>query len=623
MAEITILSWQPALTSLLGISNKHAMAACDWLTDGHWPVSLDEKLKPFGIDFKKVPPPVADLLSVTTMFAAAHYEEIVAKLLDAFGVTEASFGGISEAFSASETHGYTDFPWLAELAFFLGSSLLSLGRISQAESLWACLRAALEPIREPAIATLHRDALLKKIDIERGVTHLNLGNCHRSREQLEFLLLHETRHLGSIAVSRGLAALTVTYIQLRDFKTATRALEFCRKATAPDTSTIHLGIVRLEVMLAIAEEDYDRAADLLSRAKPQTKPEGRADLLFKQQSIRLALLRNNLREAEDELSELIKAQTKTALSKAILNPAEERFELEIRASRTSRQLVEEIESEVEECIKRGDRASELRLKVLKAATKTSLGQEQEAFESLEQILNQIEDLGLYGDLADGIFHALGAAFRCGEFDAVRHYLIKGSTLTKLLGLSRRKVIFSYLRAMCNQKKNLGPALAEVLKSKQMSTEINYFMDHYGILGAAQFNVSSEEGTETLSESALRMHIWNQQGFYLFRRENLLVVHAGHKISAEHRQTSDFFVEACHSLARNAAEGLSLEDFHKLKSRVTYHKLRHSGAARTALHRLNSILDGMGVPLKLRKKTGKYRLPARLKVFQIEVANDAL
>jgi hypothetical protein len=616
-----ILSWQSLLAKELEISDASAGAICDWLTDGYWPISISEHLAQTGMQFSSLPKVTQTLLTVTAMFAAQRFDDILTTLGEDFPETahgRRDLGILSKiAREAPASDSHWPFPWHCELAFFLGSTLLTIGQKVQAEHLWFDLEEILLNHKQAAILASHRQSLVQKIAIERGVTALNHGDCHASTRFLSFLMEDNYEQLGTIPRSRGLAALTIAWLQLREFKRARKSLESCRTVTAPDGSPPHTGILRLEVMLAMAQENYDEAQTILSEAKIQAKPLGRADLLFRQKAVGLALLRNQLAEAQALLSDLMKLQEKTGISKNIINPAEQWLELELRASRVNETLISRTQIEIDDCQKRGDRASELRLRVLQAAMQTSLGLAPKALHQLESICADLEKLGLYGDLADALFHAMGAAFRSHHDAALRRYLIKGSTLAKQLGLTRRKIIFDYLRAMCHQRQKPGAALAEILKASKMSAEINFYLDHYGILDDKQFIATSKHEKLVLSESGLRHYVWQNPGIYFFRTESLLVVHVDGKISADLRQATDFFVTACQSLIRNQSEGLSLEDFHALKSRLAYHKLRHSGAARTALHRVNSILKSMGAPLTLRKASGKYCLPDHIPAFEVE------
>lgn len=589
----TILSWQPLLQEAAG--GEDATQFCDWLTDGHWPLDLspwEEQLR-----LRSMPSALRLLIEETGLSSAAQIPQALAS---------------SEALGAHPPDAGLQRALWFERAFLRGSILLQRGNDAEAEQIWERLLALLGEDG-------HDRIIIQKIRIEQGTTALNRGNC---RECLRVLagLAEAPAVLGTMALSRGLAAMAIAALRLGDRTLADAALERCKLITCRPDGPEHPGIVRLRIKFALARENYDQALQLIGTVTQNVLPWSKSFLLLQHERVRLHLVRNEVTQARDLLKTLEEAQVAYALSSGIMDLTEEQVELELRARNASTALVQRCDEAIARALQRRDERALVRLQTLKANALSQLGQVDAARARIGEAMGRAELLGLRTDLVDMSFHAAGLAFQDNDAARLRQALDHGETLCRELGLKNRRIIFSYLRALAIRRQGHNLAIFELLQCGAVRSEIAYFLEHYGMLTAKVFRVSRDDGAcITLAENELRRRVWHERGIYFFPHEGVLAVNDGQRVRTLLRAPDSFFARACAALLHEK-QGLCVEDFHKLGSRVRFHPIRHHGAARVAIHRVRQALEEVSLTLEHDRRSGRYRIAdtwARCEVRVVE------
>jgi hypothetical protein len=499
-----------------------------------------------------------------------------------------------------------------ERKFLRGFGYQRTGQGSEARREWAELLAhagGLAPLFDP------------RIRVEEGVSRLNQGDFLSSVQILRGALTIGRDNFDLYTLTRVLGCLGLANIHLGEFNRAEAYLdEEARALSSLEAPALQAGLTRIRITLALKRDDFDRSQSLLNEALPQAEESRTTYAYLLQLQARVYLARNFLDEARTTLERLKRWAERFSIPASALDPSEEWLELHLRLRELpmARTLVARALAQAEA---RHDRFAGFRLRVAEARSQALAGRREQALRIIEQAVVEGEDRGYRPDLVAALFHAAGIAFQARDLLRFRNHSLRGQRLAGELDLSLRHASFTYLLEFHRKDASPSSAFLALLRAgRSIGRELEYSLNTYSILSKVRLEIFDGQKRFRMEESVFRSELFSESGVFWFPAERTLLAKRSGRLDVISFEEGSL-VLAAFLLALNRAEGFTLEDVHRLRSKAPFHPFRHTAAARMILTRLRQEAERVGLGVDYHRESGRYRLESFLTPLTIEVQRE--
>ncbi len=499
-----------------------------------------------------------------------------------------------------------------ERKFLRGFGYQRTGQAAEARREWTELlehAGGLTPIFDP------------RIRIEEGVTRLNQGDFLSAVQILRGALTVGRENFDLYTLTRVLGVLGLSNMHLGEFARAEHYLtEESRVLAGLDVPSLHAGLTRIWITLAIKRDDFDRAQRQLNEALPQAEESRTTYAYLLQLQARVYLARNFLDEARTTLDRLARWIERFSIPAGALDPSEEWLELHLRRRELpqARELVARALSQAQA---RHDRFAGFRLRIAEARALALGGRREQALRIAEAAIVEGEDRGYRPDLVAALFHAAGIAFQGKDLLRFRNHSLRGQRLAGELGLALRHASFTYLLEFHRKDASPSSAFLALLRAgRSIGRELEYLLNTYSILSKVRLEISDGSKRYRMEESVFRSELFSESGVFWFPAEHTLLTKRSGRLEVVAFEEGSL-VLAAFLLLLNRREGFTLEDVHRLRSKAPFHPFRHTAAARMILTRIRQELEKTGLSVEYGRESGRYRLESFLAPLTIEVERE--
>lgn len=484
---------------------------------------------------------------------------------------------------------------------------------------------ALYRLNRPAEAIAYFDQLprrfLSRIQIERALYRVNRGDFPGAAALFQAVLECDLEtEFDTYSLCTLLGGYCLALLYKGDFKAAKRRLEERKKILQHVYSPVlAFGTGLYEILLALEENNFDRAASLLNQALMDQDRQSVNWYFLLHLQLRLNLARGLLAQAGSVLQELKLLSQSLNLPEGVLDFRLEEIEWKLR-SQVLPEALQEIEDVERTARVQGDEFLLFRLMVIKAQVLSRQGRHSEALNEIQQAVHSGESKGYRPALTWALFHAAGIAWTSQQVVLAKLFLRRGRRLTEELGLRGRAACFAYMSDVVENRHASASVLIALAKYQEIGPELEYFLDTYHLLDSAGFAVSDGQKHTLVQESNLRRMFFREPAIFCFQKEALVIANLGlGQVRATEFESGSpllavfrLFLEA--HLQKNK---LTLASIHECRSPHRYREDLHAPSTKMLLSRLRAKFAECGLKIAFDRQAGTYTLKSELSLYAVK------